>query len=99
MFSIDRGFCTIHFESVLENIEKCMLTLRRLLRRRYELNSGTTHIFWYMMDAHMYFWCHPGIMCSHGFHKRFLKCVYIIFGFNIQPVEDPMVEAPPSEKH
>ncbi len=27
-----------------------MLTLRRLLRSRSELNSGTAHIFWYMMD-------------------------------------------------
>ncbi len=29
----------------------------------------------------MYFWCHPGILCSHGFHKRFLECAYIAFGF------------------
>ncbi len=60
-----------------------MLTLRRLLRSRSELNSGTAHILWYMMDEQMYFWCHPGIMCSHGSYERFLKCAYIIFGFGI----------------
>ncbi len=81
MFSKGGRVCTIHFESVLENIEKRMLTLRRLLRSRSELNSGTAHIFWNMMDVHMYFWCHPGIMCLHGSHERFLKCAYIIFGF------------------
>ncbi len=81
MFSKDGGVRKIHFESVVENIKKCMLTLRRLLRSRPVLNSGTAHIFWYMMDEHMYFWCHSGIMCSHGSHERFLKCAYIIFGF------------------
>ncbi len=81
MFSKDGGVCTINFESVLESIEICMLTLRCLLRSRSELNSGTAHILWYMMDEHMYFWCHRGIMCSHGSHERFLKCACIIFGF------------------
>ncbi len=38
-----------------------MLTLRRLLRSRPELNSGTVHISWYVMDEHMYFCCHPGL--------------------------------------
>ncbi len=56
-----------------------MLTLRRFLRRRLELKSGTAHIFWYMMDEHMHFWCHPWFMCSHGYHELFLKCAYIIF--------------------
>ncbi len=55
MFSEDGGVCTIHFESVVENIKKCMPTLRRLLRSRLELNSGSVHIFWYMMVEHMYF--------------------------------------------
>ncbi len=81
MFSKDVGVCTINFESVVEHIKKCMLTLQRLFRSRPELNSGTAHVFWYMMDEHMYFWCHPGIMCSHGSHERFLKCAYINFGF------------------
>ncbi len=53
-----------------------------VLREKIESweNSGTAHIFWYMVDEHMYFWCHPGIMCSHAYHERFLKCAYIIFG-------------------
>ncbi len=81
MFSKDGRICTIHFESVVENVKKCMPTLRLLLRSRPEMNSGTAHIFWYMMDEHMYLWCHPGITCSHGSHERFLKCACIIFGF------------------
>ncbi len=56
-----------------------MLTCQRLLRSRSELNSSTAHIFWYMMDEHMHFWCHPRIMRSHGSHELFLKCAYIIF--------------------
>ncbi len=84
MFSRDGGVCAIHFESVVENIKKIMLTVRRLLRSRPELNSSTAHIFWYMMDKHMYFWCHPGITCSHCSHERFLKCAHIIFGFWIE---------------
>ncbi len=58
-----------------------MLNLQRLLRGRSEWNSSTGHIFWYMMDEHMHFWCHPEIMCSHGSHENFLKCAYIIFKF------------------
>ncbi len=81
MLSKDGGVCTIHFESVVENTKTCMLTLRRLLRSRPELNSGTAHIFWHMMDERMYFWCHRGIMCSHGSHQRFLECAFIIFCF------------------
>ncbi len=99
---------------MVENIKKCMLTLRRLLRSRPELNSGASHMFWFMMDENMYFSCHPGIMCSHSSDERFLKCAYIIFGFwiydlnqlqhdetllGIQTVEDPTEEPPPSEKH
>ncbi len=53
-----------------------MLTRQRLLRSRPELNSGTAHIFWYMMDENMYFWCHPGIMCSHGSHESFHESLY-----------------------
>ncbi len=34
-----------------------MLTCQRLLRSRSELKSGTAHIFWYMMDEHMHFFC------------------------------------------
>ncbi len=80
-FSKDGGFRTIHFESVVENIKKSMLSCQRLLRSRSELNSGTAHIFWYMMDDQMHFWSHPRIMCSHGSHERFLKCADIIFEF------------------
>ncbi len=58
-----------------------MLALQRLLRRRPKWSCGTAHIFWYMMDKHKYFWCHPWIMCSHGTHERFLECAYITFGF------------------
>ncbi len=25
---------------------------------------------------HMHFWCHPGIMCSHGSHERFHESLY-----------------------
>ncbi len=32
-----------------------MLTRQRLLRSRPELNCGTAHIFWYMLDEHMHF--------------------------------------------
>ncbi len=43
-----------------------MLALQRLLRSRPKWSYGTAHIFWYMMDEHMYFWCHPGILCSQA---------------------------------
>ncbi len=43
-----------------------MLPLQRLLRSRPKWSCGTAHIFWYMMDEHMY-------LC--------LECAYIIFGF------------------
>ncbi len=56
-----------------------MLTCQCLLKSRSELNSGTVHMFWCMMDEHMHFWCHPRIMCSHGSHERLTKCAYIIF--------------------
>ncbi len=90
-----------------------MLTCQRLLRSRSELNSGTTHIFWYMMDEHMNFWCHPRIMCSHGSHELFLKCSFRVLKLrydrkgklqhdealrDIQPVDEPMMEPLPSEK-
>ncbi len=65
-----------------------MLTFQRLLRSRPEWDSGTMQIFWYMMDEHIHFWCHPGNMCSHGSHQLFLKCVYIIFEFWIQDVTE-----------
>ncbi len=55
-----------------------MLALQRLLRSRPKWSCGTAHIFWYIMGEHMYFWCHPGIMCSN---ERFLECAYIIFAF------------------
>ncbi len=80
--SKDGGVCKIHFESVVENIKNIKYAeTRRLLRSRPELNSGTAHIFWHMVDEHIYFWCHPGILCSHGSHERFLECGYITFGF------------------
>ncbi len=60
-----------------------MLALQRLLRCRPKWSYGTAHISWYIMDEHMYFWCHPGILCSHGSHERFLECAYITFGFRI----------------
>ncbi len=41
-----------------------MLALQRLLRSRPKWSCGTAHIFWYIMDEHMYVWCHPGILCS-----------------------------------
>ncbi len=75
------GVRTIHFESVVENIKKSMLALQRLLRNRSKWSCGTAHIFWYMMDEHVYFGCHPGILCSHGSHERFLECAYITVGF------------------
>ncbi len=50
MFSRDWGVCTIHFEPVVENIKKSILTCQRLLRSMSDLNSGTAHIFRYMMD-------------------------------------------------
>ncbi len=81
MFSKDGGVRTIHFESVVENIKKSMLALQRLLRSRPKWSYGTAHIFLYMLDEGMYFWCHPGILCSHGSHERFLECASIIFGF------------------
>ncbi len=56
-----------------------MLTLRRVLRSRPELNSGSAHIFWYIMDEHMHIWSKPRIMCSYGSHELFLKRNYIIF--------------------
>ncbi len=56
-----------------------MLNLQRLLRGRCEWNSGTAHIFWYMMDKHMHLWRYPEIMCSLGSHELFLKYAYIIF--------------------
>ncbi len=66
-----------------------MLNPQLLLRGKSEWNSGTAHIFWYMIDEHMHFWCHPEIMCSHGSHERFLKCVWTIFEFLIQdPTEN-----------
>ncbi len=58
-----------------------MLSLQRLLRGMSKWSCGTAHIFWYIMDEHMYFWCRPEILCSHGSHKRFLEYAYIIFGF------------------
>ncbi len=57
-----------------------MLTFRRLLRSRLELNSGTAHVFRYIMDEHMNFWCHPMIMSSHGSDER----AKTIFEFWIQ---------------
>ncbi len=77
MFSRNGGVCTINLEFVVENIKKSMRICQRLLRSRSELISGAAHIFWYMMDEHMHFRCHPRIMCSHGSHE--LKCAYIIF--------------------
>ncbi len=68
----------IHFESVVVNLKKCMLTLQNLLRSKPKLNSGTTHIFWYMMDEHMCFWCHPENACLHCFRELFLEYAYII---------------------
>ncbi len=93
MLSKDWRVCTIHFESVAENIKKSMPTLRCLLRSRPELNSGTVHIFWYMMDEHMHFWCHPGIMCSHGSEERCLECAYIIFGFWIYDQQSVLLDS------
>ncbi len=58
-----------------------MLALQHLLRSRPKWSCGTAHIFWYMMDEHMYFWCHPEIMCQHGSYERFLKWAHTIFGF------------------
>ncbi len=46
-------------------------------RRRLKYNSGSVLIFWYMMDEHMEFWCHPEIVCLHSFHEFFLEYVYI----------------------
>ncbi len=83
MFSKNEGVCTIHFEFVVENIKNSILICQRLFRSRYELNPATAHIFRYMMDKHMHFWCHLRIMCSHGSRELFLKCAYIIFGFLI----------------
>ncbi len=81
MFSEDGAVRTIHFESVVENIKKSMLALQRLLRSRPKWSCGTAHIFWYITDEHMYFWCHPGILCSQGPYERFSECAYIIYGF------------------
>ncbi len=38
-----------------------MPTCQRLLRSWPDLNSVTAHTFWYMMDKHLHFWCHPRI--------------------------------------
>ncbi len=43
-FSKDGGLRTIHFKPVIENVDKCKLTLRRLLRSRPKWNCGTAHI-------------------------------------------------------
>ncbi len=65
-----------------------MLTRRHLLRCWPELNFSAAHIFWYMVDENMHYWCHPEIICSHGSHERFLKCAYIIFEFWIQDLTE-----------
>ncbi len=64
---------TIHFESLVENVEKFILTLQ--LRSRLKWNYGTAHIFWYMMRENMQFWCHLEVVCFHGFHEIFLEYV------------------------
>ncbi len=66
---------------MVENIKKLMLALQRLLRSRPKWSCGTANILWYIMDEHMYFWCHPGILCSQGSHERFHEYAYIIFDF------------------
>ncbi len=58
-----------------------MLTLQRLLRRRPKWNSDMAHIFWYMMDEHIRFWCQHAIGYFHGFHEIFLEYVNITFKF------------------
>ncbi len=55
MFSKDGRFRGIHSEYMVENVKKCMLTLQRLFRGRPQWNSGTAHIFWYMVAEHMEF--------------------------------------------
>ncbi len=115
MFSKDGVVWTIHFESVVENIKKCMLTLRRLLRSRPELNSGTAHIFWYIMDElvllvsswdFVFAWLPWTFSQMCLYHFRFLDLRFTRKSQpqhaetlrGIQPVEDPTVEPPPSEK-
>ncbi len=57
-----RGISHVHFESVVENVEKCMLTLQHLLWSRLRWISGTSHRFWYMKDEHMHFQRHLNIV-------------------------------------
>ncbi len=49
------GGCTIRFEPVIETVENSMLTHQRLHRGKLKGNSGTAHIFWYMMDEDVHF--------------------------------------------
>ncbi len=60
-----------------------MLTLQHLLNSRPKWNSGTAQIFWYMMDDHVHFWCHPEIawlpwtfprICVYHFQILGLRC-------------------------
>ncbi len=50
-----REVCTIRFEPVIETVENSMLTHQRLHRGKLKGNSGTAHIFWYMMDEDVHF--------------------------------------------
>ncbi len=55
MFSKDGGFRTIYMETVVENTEKCVLTVQRQLRSWSKWNFGTAHIFWYVLDELFFF--------------------------------------------
>ncbi len=77
---------------MVENIKISMLALQRLLRSMSKWSCGTAHIFWYIMDEHMYFWCHPGILCSVATHglREWLMLSYQTFitfpNFNTHPL-------------
>ncbi len=70
MFSKDGVFRTVHFESVVGNFEKYMLTPQYLLRSRPKWNWGTVFIFWYKMDEQIHFWCRPALLPSTSSPKR-----------------------------